>query len=156
MASISTAATVFIPRQREDVFAWVTDPSTSPSLKPSGPFAGIERIEMDEGQTLAKGVKRRVVMTDGTVLEEVIVAFDTPSRYAYGWNGGAKFPFSLLVRSGSGSWDFIEEPGGTRIVWTYTFGLTTPFAYPFALPIAALFRGWLQKGLDATRAELLA
>jgi hypothetical protein len=59
-------------------------------------------------------------------------------------------------RRGRGrSWEFIEAEGGTRVVWTYTFGLTSPLAYPLALVIARLFRNFLQQGLDALRDEML-
>ena len=96
-------------------------------------------------------------MTDGTVLEEVILDYDPPARHRYRWVGGAKFPFSLLVHSGTGNWEFTEvETGTTQIVWSYTIELTSPLAYPLALPIVWLFRGWLQQGLDAVRAEILS
>ena len=95
-------------------------------------------------------------MTDGSVFEEVILAYEPPRRHRYGWEGGAKFPFSLLVRSGTGTWDFAEAEGGTRIVWSYEFGLTSPLGYPLAWPIARMFRGWMQQGLDAIRAEILS
>lgn len=95
-------------------------------------------------------------MTDGTVLEEVILAYEPPTKHSYRWEGGAKFPFSLLVRSGTGTWHFTEAEGGTQIVWSYTFELTSPLAYPFALPIVHFFKGWLQQGLDTICAEILA
>ena len=125
-------------------------------LRSRGPFAGITEVEMYEGHTLSTGAKRRIHMTDGTVIEEVILDYDPPTRHRYGWEGGAKFPFSLLVRSGTGNWKFSEVEGGTQVVWSYTFGLTSPLAYPLALPIIRLFRGWLQQGLDAIRAEILS
>ena len=157
MTSISTSASVVIPRPREEVFQFATDSTNAPNtIRPRGPFAGIRNVEMYEGQSLAKGSKRRIFMTDGAVLDEVILDYDPPLRHRYGWTGGVKPPFSLLVRSGTGNWDFTEANGGTRIVWTYTFGLTSPLAYPLAIPIAWLFKGWLQQGLDALRAELLA
>ncbi len=157
MMQISTSASVLIPRPREEVFARATDSTNTPqTLRSRGPFAGISKVEMHEGQTLAKGSRRRVFMTDGTVLEEVILDYDPPVRHRYRWTGGAKFPFSLLVRSGTGNWDFIETEGGTRIVWTYTFGLTSPLAYPIAVPIVLCFKRWLQQGLDAIRTELVA
>ena len=156
MTDISTSASVFVPRPREEVFAVATDSTNAPrTLRPRGPFAGIREIEMHEGQTLATGAKRRIAMTDGAVLEEVILDYDPPVRHRYGWAGGVKPPMSLLVRSGTGTWDFTEVDGGTRIVWSYTFGLTSPLAYPLAAPIVWLFKGWLQQGLDSIRAELL-
>jgi hypothetical protein len=153
---ISTSASVVIPRPRDEVFALVTDSRNASVLRSRGPFAGILKVELHEGQALATGAKRQVVMTDGTVLEEVILDYDPPVRHRYGWTGGAKFPFSLLVRSGIGNWDFTEVEGGTRIVWTYSFGLTSPLAYPLAVPIIWLFKGWLQQGLEAIRTELFS
>ena len=156
MASISTSASVLVPRPREEVFAVATDSTNAPrTLRPRGPFAGITRVEMHEGEILSTGARRRIHMTDGTVLEEVILAYDPPAKHRYRWEGGAKFPFSLLIRSGTGTWEFTEAEGGTQIVWSYTFGLTSPLAYPLAWPIALLFRGWLQQGLDAIRTEIL-
>ncbi|MGB8332670.1 MAG: SRPBCC family protein [Polyangiales bacterium] len=155
--NISTSASVLIPRPREEVFARATDSTNTPeTLRPRGPFAGISKVEMLDGQALAKGARRRISMTDGTVLEEVILDYDPPVRHRYGWTGGAKPPFSFLVRSGTGCWDFSEVDGGTRIVWSYTFELTSPLAYPLAIPVVWLFKGWLQQGLDAIRAELVA
>jgi hypothetical protein len=157
MSSISTSASVVIPRPRDDVFAFATYSANAPStIRARGPYAGVRKIEMHEGQSLAKGSKRRIFMTDDSVLDETILEYDPPVNHRYAWTGGVKPPFSLLVRSGSGNWDFTETEGGTRIVWTYTFGLTSPLAYPLAIPIVWLFKGWLQQGLDAIRAEFLA
>jgi len=47
-------------------------------------------------------------------LRVVDIRADLNHRYA--WTGGVKPPFSLLVRSGSGNWDFTEIDGGTRVV----------------------------------------
>ena len=103
MTDISTSASVFVPRPREEVFAVATDSTNAPrTLRSRGPFAGIRVIEMHEGQTLATGAKRRIPMTDGAVLEEVILDYDPPVRHRYGWAGGVKPPMSLLVRSGTG------------------------------------------------------
>lgn len=122
MSSISTSASVVIPRPRDEVFAFATYSANAPStIRARGPYAGVRKIEMHEGQSLAKGSKRRIFMTDDSVLDETILEYDPPVNHRYAWTGGVKPPFSLLVRSGSGNWDFTETEGGTRIVWTYTF-----------------------------------
>lgn len=77
-----------------------------------------------------------------------------PSKHRYRWTTGLKPPFSLLVRSGTGCWDFTDVDGGTRIEWGYVFELKSPLAYPLALPIMPLFKGWLKKSLESMRAEL--
>ena len=71
VASISTSASVVIPRPRPEVFALATDSTNASLLRSRGPFAGIRKVEMQEGQMLAAGAKRQVVMTDGTVLVSV-------------------------------------------------------------------------------------
>jgi hypothetical protein len=109
---------------------------------------------MFEGQALAEGSWRRISMTDGSVIEEVILDYVPPSRHRYRWTGGVKPPFSWLVRSGTGCWDFTEVDGGTRIDWGYVFELKSPLAYPVLLLIVPLFRSWLKQGLEAIRSEL--
>ena len=70
MTSISTSASVEIPRPRDEVFAFATDSSNTPrTIRARGPFPGITKIEMLEGQSLAKGVTRSVYTTDGACLE---------------------------------------------------------------------------------------
>jgi hypothetical protein len=155
--NISTSASIVIPRSREAVFAHATANTTAErTLRPRGPVAGIAKVEMFEGQALAAGSWRRITMTDGAVLEEVILDYDPPVKHRYRWTGGVKPPLSFLVRSGTGCWDFTEANGGTRIDWSYIFELTSPLAYPLAMPIAWFFKGWLQQGLEAIRAELVA
>jgi len=79
-----------------------------------------------------------------------------PSRPSHPRVASPRAPGRASENTVAGNWDFIESEGGTRIVWTYTFGLTSPLAYPLAIPIVLLFKGWLQHGLEAIRAELLA
>jgi len=154
---ISTSASIVIPRRREDVFEHATANATfERTLRPRGLIPGISKIRMFEGQEVAEGSWRHITMTDGAALEEVILDYDPPVKHRYRWTGGIKPPFSLLVRSGTGNWDFTESDGGTRIDWGYTFELTSPLAYPLAVPIVWLFKGWLRQGLEAIRAELAA
>jgi uncharacterized protein YndB with AHSA1/START domain len=154
---ISTAASTVIPRPREEVFQFACANATfERHLRPRGPIAGIEKAEMFEGQPLAEGSWRRISMTDGSVLEEVILDYVPPSLHRYRWTKGIKPPFSWLVRSGTGRWDFTEVDGGTRIDWGYVFELKSPLFYPLLLLIVPIFRGWLQRGLDSIRSELVA
>lgn len=156
MSRVSTSASVWIPRERGEVFRVATDMTNTPrTVRKWGPFAGIRKIEMLEGAELAVGARRRIYMTDGSELDETIYEYEPPARHRYGWSGGVKPPFSWLVKRGEGAWEFIESKGGTRVVWTYTFGLTSALAYPIALVIARLFRNFLQQGLDALRNEML-
>ena len=152
---ISASASVIVPRSREEVFAFSTANDTyERNLRPLGPIAGIEKAEMTDGQPLAEGSWRRISLTDGSVLSEVILEHVPPMRHRYRWTDGIKPPFSLLVRSGTGTWEFTEVTSGTRIDWGYVFELKSPLAYPVLLFIQPLFRAWLKKGLESIRDEL--
>ena len=154
--NISTSTSIVIPKPREEVFHFACANETfERNLHPRGLIAGVDKVEMFEGHALAEGSWRRVWMTDGTVLEEVILDYDPPVKHRYRWTGGVKPPFSLLIRSGTGCWDFSEVDGGTRIDWGYVFELKSPLAYPLALPIMPLFKSWLKQSLEAMRSELV-
>lgn len=154
---LSTAASITIAKPRPQVFDFCTKNDTFERLlRPLGPIAGIAKAEFREGQMLRTGARRSITMTDGTVLEERILDYAPPKRHQYQWEEGVKPPFSWLVRSGTGCWDFseVQDGGGTRVNWSYVFELRSTLAYPFALPILPLFRRWLQRGLDAIASEM--
>lgn len=125
------------------------------TLLPYGPIAGIADGTILDGQPLLQGVCRRMTLTDGTVLDEVILEHDAPARHRYKWTSGLKPPFSWLVRSGEGTWTFSEVNDGTRIVWSYNFELRSAAAYPLAVPIVRLFRRWQRRGLARIRDEII-
>ena len=153
--NISTSSSIVIPRPRPEVFAFACDNGTyERNLRPRGLIAGIEKAEMFEGHDLAEGSWRCISLTDGSVIDEVILDYVPPSKHRYRWTSGIKPPFSFLVRSGTGCWDFSEVDGGTRIDWGYVFELKSPLAYPVLLLIVPLFKGWLKQGLEAIRSDM--
>lgn len=150
-------ATVSIPRSVEDVFDLGVACDAMPRfLRPVGPIPGVDSATMHDGAALAAGARRRVVMTDQSVVEEEIVALERPRRHAYRWVNPPAPPFSLLVRGGEADWTFAKEGGGTRVEWVYALELTTPLVYPLAALVAILFRRWMQRGLEELRTALVA
>lgn len=148
-------AGVDIRRVREEVFAFLTDCDAFPAyLRKHGPIAGIVRVEMADGGPPAKGARRLVYMTDGSLIDETIVAFEPCVEHGYRWTGTLKPPFSLLVRSGGGHWTFRDADGGTRVDWRYRFELRSVLLWPVAKPIMLLFGAWQRAGLSRAR-ELL-
>ena len=117
-------------------------------LRAYGPIPGIASIEMLDGARLAAGSRRRVLMTDGTEILEELLAYDRPQRHRYRWLNAPKPPFSLLVSRGEGDWIFRAAGSGTRIEWTYTFDLTSPLVALPAKLVLAIFKRWMQRGLD--------
>ena len=116
------------------------------------PIPGITGVEV-EGE-LRTGAVRHVRMTDGSVVDEDILAHDAPTTHRYRWQKKPAFPFSLMVATGEGVWTFTPEGAGTKVAWDYEFDLTSPLAYPLAALVLRRFEAWMQAGLEALRAEL--
>jgi uncharacterized protein YndB with AHSA1/START domain len=152
---ISTSASIVVPKPREEVFDFCCRNETfTRHLRARMPVAGVQGAEFFEGHSLKAGDHRRITLTDGSVLDEEILDYEPPALHRYRWSKGLKGPFALLVQSGTGTWDFSEVDGGTRIDWSYDFVLKTALAYPLAFPIMPLFRAWLKQSLQSIHDEL--
>lgn len=153
--NVSTSASIVVPKSREEVFDFCCSNETfERHLEARMPVAGVQRAEFFDGHSLKAGDHRRITLTDGSVLDEEILDYTPPALHRYRWSKGLKGPFALLVRSGTGTWDFSEVDGGTRINWSYDFALKSALAYPLALPIMPLFRAWLKQSLQSIHDEL--
>ena len=152
---LSAHAAVEIPRPVAEVFDFASSCEGLPRFIGSfGPIPGIARAEMVNGAAPKAGAERRIQMTDGSVVDEELIAYERPSRHRYRWLKPPAFPFSLVVRAGEGDWRFAPAGGGTRIDWDYTFELTSPLAWPFAAALMPVFRRWMQRALQRARAVL--
>ena len=139
----------------ERVFDFATALENFPRvLRRYGPIPGIDSIHMLDGAAPAAGARRVVRMTDRSEIVEQVLDLDRPRRHRYRWLNPPAPPFSWMVERGEGDWLFSACARGTRIEWTYTFDLTSPLAAPFARPILAIFRRWMQRGLRAIAAAL--
>lgn len=154
---LSRHVSVEIPRPADQVFDFATSCEGFPRfIAAYGPIPGITRAEIVGGGTPQTGVERHIHMTDGNVVEEELLAYDRPSRHHYRWLNPPAFPFSLIVRTGEGDWRFTAANGGTRIDWTYSFELTSVFAWPLAVPLLLVFQRWMQRALLRARTVLAA
>jgi uncharacterized protein YndB with AHSA1/START domain len=118
-----------------------------------GPIPGITSARMHGDAAPAAGARRDIHMSDGSTVEEVILAFDRPSQHRYRWVRPPAPPFSLVVRVAEGEWLFEPAQGGreTRLIWTYGFELTSALAYPAALILRAVFARWMRQNLERLR-----
>jgi hypothetical protein len=148
-------AEVHVPKPPEAVFDFATACETFPRiLLPLGPVPGIAKAEMLGAGAPRAGARRRIGMTDGSTIDEEILAFDRPGLHRYRWLNRPAPPFSWLVRGGEAEWTFAPSQGGTRIVWTYAFELTTPLVAPLGAAVIAVFRRWMMRGLEGVRSAL--
>jgi hypothetical protein len=152
---ISAKRSIVVPRPQNEVFEFCTQNDTfERTLRPLGPIAGVAKVELRDGDIVQTGAHRTITLTDGSVLEEEVLDYTPPERHQYRWKKGLKPPFSWLVHSGTGCWEFSPVNGGTQIEWSYVFELRSSLAYPIAFPIIALFERWLAQGLGNIASEL--
>ena len=140
-----------------EVFDFATACETFPRvLLAFGPLPGVTRAEMQGGAEPKPGALRDIRLSDGSTVEEEVLAFDRPVCHRYRWTRPPAPPLGWLVRSGEGEWRFAPSPRGTRITWRYRFELQSALVAPLALPIVALFRRWMARGLTRVREQLEA
>ena len=149
---LQTHAEVVISKSPEAVFDFSTaDRIFEKVLRPLGPIPGIVNVEVEGGGPQVTGSKRRVTMTDKSFLGEEVLLLERPREHRYRWLNRPAPPFSFLVKGGEACWTFHAEGTGTRVLWDYTFDLTSPLAYPAMLLVTIFFRRWMQQGLDGVR-----
>lgn len=119
-------------------FALITDADRFPAFfRGCGPIPAVRAVELD-APPLAVGARRTVRNADGSVLREVVTAFEPPRRHAYRLDG-FRPPFAWLVRHGDACWTVEPDAAGSRVRWSYRFALVHAAAWPVAAPLLRLF-----------------
>lgn len=132
---IKTSAQIVIHANVEAVFDASIDCQNLPRF-----FTGYRQIpaivsaRTVDGLPLHPGSMRVVENSDGSLIEEIIVALDRPTRQSYQLVKGFKPPFSWLVRAASGEWIYEplesqSEPFFTRVTWQFCFEISNVLAY---------------------------
>ncbi len=101
-----------------------------------GLIPAIRRIRLTE--PLAVGVVRHIYNADNSVLTETVTVFDKPYHHAYILRGFTA-PFSWLVKQGEANWQLDASSGGTKVVWTYEFVLTSALLSPLCFVLLKFF-----------------
>lgn len=153
---VKTNALVEIAASPEAVFDFVTSLSNLPKVfRGFGPIPAIAKAEMADGGEMREGAVRRIENSDGSVIDEEMIAFKKPERQTYRLLRGFKFPISLLIESGGGDWKFTATPKGTRIDWEFYFMLTSPVFYPVGFLLVQVFmQTAMQQCLDNIQESL--
>ena len=154
---IETRAEIEVAKPREEVFDFAVACETFPRvLLALGPLPGVAQARMRDGADPKPGALREIGLTDGSAIDEELLALDRPARHRYRWANRPEPPLGWLVRAGEGDWVFSSSGSDTRIRWTYRFELSHVIALPLALPIVGLFRIWMARGLARIRDALEA
>ena len=153
---VDSRAEIVIPKPAEAVFDRAFEPEAfARRLKPNGPIPGLVSVEWEGGATgPAEGARRKVLLTDRSVMREEITRHARPYEHGYKWLVKPAFPFSLMVATAETTFRLDPVEGGTRVVWTYWFTLTSPLASLPMRGVVHFFRKWQQAALDALKTEL--
>jgi hypothetical protein len=152
---IETGTEIEVARPQAEVFDFAVACETFPRvLLAFGPLPGVTKAVMRGDAVPAAGALREIQLSDGSTVEEEVLVLDRPACHRYRWTRPPAPPLGWLVRSGEGEWRFSPSAQGTRIAWRYRFELSHALAAPLALPVVALFRRWMARGLARVRDEL--
>ncbi len=152
---VQSRAEIIIPGAPEQTF----DPATAAGMLPrillaSGILPGVQSAELEGGGPLRTGSRRRITMSDGSIVVEEILAHDAPRAHRYRWLTKPKQPLPLIIRDAVALWTFDASGPGTRIVWTYTFELTSALAGIPGRLFAWRFERWMADGLKRLRSVM--
>jgi hypothetical protein len=154
---IRLVESVVIEATRDRVFAFVTQPDApARTFRGHGPVPAAVRAEIEGGGPLRVGAIRKVHNSDGSVVDEEIVALDAPARQAYRLVRGIKAPLSWLVRGAHGDWRLDGDGARTRVTWTFTFVLRVFLFWPVAALVGRAFRKAMAKALAETKRQVEA
>jgi Polyketide cyclase / dehydrase and lipid transport len=139
-----------IPGSVKDVFAFITAQDVLPKvLTGYGPLPAVVRTSEISGPWDVPGSSRIVHLADGTTVREQVTHFSSPTGFAYRIFEFGNPIVGALATGARGEWTFSEDPGGTKVRWTYTFlaknGLT---AIPLSGITQILWRGYMDVCLD--------
>jgi hypothetical protein len=132
---IKTIAQIVIHAKVEAVFDASIDCQNLPRFFTGHrPIPAIVSARTVDGLPLHPGSVRIVENSDGSLIEEIIVALDRPTQQSYQLVRGFKPPFSWLVRAASGEWIYesLESQSGllsTRVTWRFCFEISNVLAY---------------------------
>jgi uncharacterized protein YndB with AHSA1/START domain len=153
--ALEAQAEIEIAKPVDEVFALATSCAGFPRfLLRMGPIPAVASAELVGAAEPKAGGRRRLVLGDGSTMDEEILAYERPSHHRYRWASPPAPPFSWLVRGATGDWVFSPLGSGTRVRWTYSFEPASSLAALFARPVVAIFQRWMQRGLVRLR-ELL-
>ena len=152
---IEVEAEAVVPRRVEEVFDAATDPAGLPRFFTGYPplIPAIREATIEGGGAVAAGALRNVRLSDGTSIQERVLAHDRPSLHRYDMADMNSLQ-RLLCTNMVSEWRFSDVGGATRIVWRYAIHAKGGPVLPAAWVTARLFRRAMQRCLDNVAAAL--
>lgn len=157
MARVVTTVRDVVPVPREPLFRWLVPgvffDQLHTVLRDAAGMPGVERTSGTTGPWDVPGSHRIVHTTDGYQAREEVSAVDAPSYFSYVVTEFTQPLLRRLVREARGQWWFEDDPGGTRVTWTYAFQPTSTLATAALLPVVKVLWNRYMASAMKTAAE---
>lgn len=116
---IKTVVTTVLPCDMMTAYLSASSTDGLPEIFPGkGAIPGVKKAWIKGGGEQKVGAVRICNTTDGNEVAETYIQWNPPYAYAYEMTQ-LKAPLSLMLKKATGTWEFSEVPGGTKVVWHY-------------------------------------
>jgi Polyketide cyclase / dehydrase and lipid transport len=137
----------------EAVFAFISAEDVLPKvLTGYGPLPAVVKTSENTGPWTVAGSARLIHLADGSTVREQVTQYEPSNRFAYRvWDFGNPLIRSLSTGA-RGEWTFSPAPGGTLVIWTYTFSAkNAATAVPLSGITQILWRGYMDVCLENSK-----
>jgi Polyketide cyclase / dehydrase and lipid transport len=150
---VSITRQAIIPGTPEAVFAFVAAEDVLPKvLTGYGPLPSVLNTSQNTGPWTVAGSARLIHLSDGSTVREQVTHYEPSNRFAYKvWDFGNPL-IRTLATGARGEWTFSPAPGGTLVIWTYTFTAKNALtAAPLSGITQILWRGYMDVCLENSK-----
>jgi hypothetical protein len=142
---VAVTREIFVPGGIADVFDFVAGEDVLPKILTGyGLVPAVAFTSGVSGPWHEVGSHRIVHLADGSTAEERVTQYDRASYFAYRVSNPS-FALKYLMTEARGQFWFVQENGGTRIKWTYTFAPKNAFArIPLMLFVKTQWKGFMK------------
>ncbi|WOH50126.1 SRPBCC family protein [Bradyrhizobium sp. sBnM-33] len=136
---------IWLPGPIADVFDFVAGEDVLPKILTGYGLVPAVAFTSDvSGPWDQVGSHRIVHLADGSTAEESVTHYDHASYFAYRVSNPS-FSLKHLMVDARGQFWFMEEKGGTRVKWTYSFAAKNRLArIPLALFVKTQWSGYMR------------
>ncbi len=120
-------------------FAAIAPIDLTRMFRPHGPYPGVVGVRHQTGDWNAVGQTRQTLLSDGSMLHEVLTEYNVPHSFAYELTGFSNV-LRYIVESARGEWTFTPYGPDTMVRWTYTFTPLNGALIPARLLLAPSWR----------------
>ena len=156
MSSFSATVQVKIAAGQSEVFQRIVPIDLTSIFTGYGPLPAVIGTRHQTGAWDAAGQTRTVILSDGSLANEVLTQYEYPHYFSYTVSGFTGV-LGFLTTSANGEWWFESKPGSnvTHVTWRYAFNTCSFFSAPILWFVAkVLWRGYMRQVLMLAKCQI--